>query len=170
MTTSLPEHATGDPVQPQLRRPGRFTRFRRTRPFWGSLILAAGGYFVGRPVLGGSFDFYTTTGPSTIVPLVLAFGMCAAAGVALVLPAQRHFPALIAIGLSIASLPLANLGGWLIGMVLGIAGGCMIFAWTPYTDQQIERSTARALDRAERRRTRRSHRSHQAPGHAGNPA
>lgn len=164
MTTPFPEHGSDITPRhvPELRQPGRFTRVRRTRPFWGSLTLFLGAYFVGRPVLGGSFDFYTTTGPSTIIPLVLAFGMCAAAGVALAIPAQRHFPALIAIVLSIASLPLANLGGWIIGMVLGVTGSSMIFAWTPYTDRQIERSHARAHRRAERRRTRRA----PSPGHA----
>lgn len=134
----------------------RFTTFRRTRPFWGSLILLAGAWFVARPLLGGTFEFYTTVGVRSITPLLLAGGMAAAALTALVLPAQRHFPAIVAMMLAVASLPLANLGGWLIGMVLGIAGAGLVFAWTPYTDKQLTRFAERDAARATRRAARRA--------------
>lgn len=136
----------------------RFTRFRRTRPFWGSLILLAGAYFIARPLLGGTFEFYTTVGVRSITPLLLAGGMAAAACIALVMPAQRHFPAIVAMMLAVASLPLANLGGWLIGMVLGITGAGLVFAWAPYTDKQLARFAERDARRAERRAQRRAHR------------
>lgn len=132
----------------------RFTRFRRTRPFWGALVLGLGAFFIAQPLLGGSFEFYTTVGVRSITPLLIAGGMAAAAGIALVLPAQRHFPAIIATMLSIASLPLANLGGWLIGMVLGIAGAGLVFAWTPYSEKQLERFAAKDQLKAERRARR----------------
>ena len=132
----------------------RFTTFRRTRPFWGSLILLGGAWFVARPLLGGTFEFYTTVGVRSITPLLLAGGMAAAALTALVLPAQRHFPAIVAMMLAVASLPLANLGGWLIGMVLGIAGAGLAFAWTPYTDKQLARFAERDAARAARRAAR----------------
>lgn len=135
-----------------------FTRFRRTRPFWGSLILLAGAYFIARPLLGGTFEFYTTVGVRSITPLLLAGGMAAAACIALVMPAQRHFPAIVAMMLAVASLPLANLGGWLIGMVLGITGAGLVFAWAPYTDKQLARFAERDARRAERRAQRRAHR------------
>lgn len=132
----------------------RFARFRRTRPFWGALVLALGAYFIAQPLLGGTFEFYTTVGVRTITPLLIAGGMAAAAGIALALPAQRHFPAIIAMMLSVASLPLANLGGWLIGMVLGITGAGLVFAWTPYSAKQLERFAAKDQLKAERRARR----------------
>lgn len=135
-----------------------FARFRRTRPFWGALTLALGAYFVAQPLLGGTFAFYTTVGVRSITPLLLAGGMAAAAGIALVLPAQRHFPAIIAMMLSIASLPLANLGGWLVGMVLGITGAGLVFAWTPYSAKQLAQFTARDQLKAERRAHRKASR------------
>lgn len=135
-----------------------FTRFRRTRPFWGALVLLAGAYFIARPLLGGTFEFYTTVGVRSITPLLLAGGMAAAACVALVVPAQRHFPAIVAMMLAVASLPLANLGGWLIGMVLGITGAGLVFAWAPYTDKQLARFAERDARRAERRAQRRARR------------
>ena len=39
--------------------------------------------------------------------------------------------------LAVAALPLANLGGLVIGTVAGIVGSGMVFAWTPYTDKQL---------------------------------
>ncbi|WP_278258553.1 DUF6114 domain-containing protein [Nocardioides convexus] len=148
------------PVRPShLRRAlTGFTRFRRTRPFWGSLVLLGGAWFIASPLLGESLEFYTTVGVRSITPLLLAGGMAAAALVAVVVPAQRHFPAIVAMMLAVASLPLANLGGWLIGMVLGIAGSGLVFAWAPYTEKQ-----AGALRRARRPAHRPSY------GEAGGP-
>ncbi|MEI4272354.1 DUF6114 domain-containing protein [Klenkia sp. LSe6-5] len=113
------------------------TRFRRTRPFWGCLILALGGWFVLRPAVG-SFSLLLGLGVGGAQVYILGGGMIAAALVALVKPDQRFFPAIMAMIFSVASLPLANLGGWLLGMVLGIVGSGMVFAWTPYTQQQLD--------------------------------
>lgn len=133
-----------------------FARFRRTRPFWGAVILALGAYFIARPLLGGTFAFYTTVGIRSITPLLLAGGMAAAAAIAVVLPAQRHFPALVAMMLAVASLPLANLGGWLVGMVLGITGAGLVFSWTPFSEKQLDRFAAKDAARAEKRTARRA--------------
>lgn len=156
LESTIPE--TTDERRPAL--PARlwtgFARFRRTRPFWGALILALGAYFIAKPVLGGTFQFYTTVGARGITPLLLGGGMLAAAGIAIVVPAQRHFPALIAMMLAVASLPLANLGGWLIGMVLGIVGAGLVFAWTPYSDAQLAKFAAKAQRKAQRRTERKA--------------
>lgn len=150
----MPETQTHRAPMPARLRAG-FTRFRRTRPFWGAIVLSAGAYFIAKPLLGASFQFYTTVGARSIVPLLLAGGMIAAAAVAVVLPAQRHFPAIIAMMLAIASLPLANLGGFLIGMVLGIVGAGLVFAWTPYSEKQLAKFAAKAERRAARRAAKR---------------
>lgn len=131
-----------------------FARLRHTRPFWGSLVLALGGYFVMAPVMGSSMSLLLHLGASGAAPYLLGGGMLAAAGVSMVVPAQRHFPALMALACSMASLPLANLGGWLIGMVLGIVGSGLVFAWTPYTEAQLARFDARDQRRAEARAAR----------------
>lgn len=139
-----------------------FTRFRRTRPFWGSVVLALGGYYIAAPLLGGTMSFYTSMGARTITPLLLGGGIIAAAGVALFTPSQRHFPAIIASMLAVASLPLANLGGWVIGMVLGIVGAGMVFAWTPYTDEQLAKLEAKEWRKERRRAARRASKAGQA--------
>lgn len=129
----------------------RFHYFRRSRPFWGAIVLALGAWFIARPVMSGSMEFYTTVGVRGMTPMIIAGGMGIAAAVSLVVPAQRHFPALVAAMLSVASLPLANLGGWVIGMTLGIVGAGLIFAWTPYTPDQLARFAERDAARAARR-------------------
>lgn len=162
-TTTTTPTSTATPATPATPRPSllrrartAFTRYRRTRPFWGALVLLAGAWFIASPLLGESLEFYTTVGVRSITPLLLAGGMAAAAVVAIVLPAQRHFPAIVAMMLAVASLPLANLGGWLIGMVLGIAGAGLVFAWAPYTDKQLARYAERDARRAARRTAKRA--------------
>jgi len=148
-------NAAEAPAAPRPHGGGRmwhaFTRFRRTRPFWGSIILALGGYFVMLPILGGSFELLMHFGTRGITVYILGGGMIAAALVSMFAPAQRHFPALMAAVFSVASLPLANLGGWIIGMALGIIGSGLVFAWTPYSDKQLAKFAERDERRAQRK-------------------
>lgn len=138
--------------------------WQRSRPFWGSVTLCLGGYFVAQPLLGGSWAFYTALGTRGLTPVLLGGTMIAAALIALFVPGQRHFPAIIAAMVSVASLPLANLGGWIIGMVFGIVGAGLTFAWTPYTQKELARFAEKDARRAARRAARRG--ESEAIGHA----
>ncbi len=129
-----------------------FARWRRTRPFWGGIVLALGGWFVITPVLA-SYEAVVAMGGGGMIAYVLGGGMIAAAVVAVISPAQRHFPAIMGVIFAVASLAMANLGGWLVGMLLGIVGGSMVFAWTPYNDEQLDRINARKLRRRQAERT-----------------
>lgn len=120
----------------------RFRAWRRCRPFWGPVVLLLGAWFVVRPVIS-SMSAVVQLGGGGVVAYVLGGGMAIAALVAMFKPEQRHFPALMAVLFAVASLPLANLGGWIIGMVLGIVGGAMTFAWTPYSSDQLAAINAR---------------------------
>lgn len=134
----MSEH-TADPASDRRTRrrdPGgarqRLRTFRRTRPFWGCLVLSLGAYFIVSPVLT-SVSATVSMGTAAVSSWIIATVMVAAAGVSLVMPGHRHFPAIVATIVSVASLVLANLGGYVIGMALGIIGSGMIFAWTPVT-------------------------------------
>lgn len=129
-------------------------RFLKTRPTLGCVLLALGGYFVLKPVIGSTFQFLSYLGVGGAQVYILGGGMVAAALVAFFVPAQRHFPALMALAFSITSLPLANLGGWLIGMVLGIVGSGLIFAWTPYSTKQLWRIEEKAAEKQARKAAR----------------
>lgn len=110
----------------------KFRTFRRTRPFWGCLVLSLGAYFIISPVLT-TFSAAVSMGPAAVSGWVIGGIMLTAAVVSLVAPSQRHFAALTAMIVSVASLVLTNLGGYVIGMALGIVGSGMVFAWTPET-------------------------------------
>ncbi|WP_435201244.1 DUF6114 domain-containing protein [Janibacter sp. GS2] len=120
-------------------RPGtrraRLRAFRRTRPFWGCLILTLAAYFIISPVLT-SVSATVSMGTAAVSGWVVGAIMLAAAGVSLVAPGQRHFAAIVAMIVSVASLVLTNLGGYIIGMALGIVGSGMIFAWTPTVNRR----------------------------------
>ncbi len=137
----------------------RFTRWRRTRPFWGAIVLSLDAWFIMVPVIGGDLAILIEMGIGGISSWLIGLSMIAAAVTALVKPAHRHFPAIVASLMSVASLPLANLGGWLIGVILGIVGSGMVFAWEPYSDRQLARFAARDERRQARRAARRSGRA-----------
>jgi hypothetical protein len=128
-----------------------FRRYRRTRPFWGAIILALGGYFVLKPVMGTNLQLLVHLGTGGAQVYVLGIGMVTCAAVCFFTPRQRYFPAIMGTVFSVASLPLANLGGWIIGMVLGIVGSGLCFAWTPYSQKQLARAAAKQERRAARK-------------------
>lgn len=124
---------------PDLRR--RLRAWRRTRPFWGGLLL----------VLGGTELLLVPLSPLTVL-VSLGLGGLAAIGIGLALiaaglflwflPHTRHYVSVNALLLSVLSFAATNLGGFLAGTVLGIAGSAMGFGWTPVQDEQREEPQA----------------------------
>lgn len=53
-------------------------------------------------------------------------------------PAQRPFYSLLAIVLSLGSWLTSNLGGFFLGMALGLVGGTLAFAWSTSSDEPIQ--------------------------------
>ncbi|MFE3686279.1 DUF6114 domain-containing protein [Streptomyces sp. NPDC059095] len=104
--------------------------WRRTRPFWAGLFL----------LLGGVELLVVPLSPLTIL-VSLGLGGIAAIGIGLalvaaglflwLLPHTRHYVSINALILSVLSFAATNLGGFLIGMALGITGSAMGFGWTP---------------------------------------
>ncbi|MGW5863604.1 DUF6114 domain-containing protein [Streptomyces sp. NPDC055239] len=132
---------------PEARRVLR--KWRRTRPFWGGLLL----------VLGGAELLLVPLSPLTVL-VSLGLGGLAAIGIGLaliaagiflwLLPHAHHYVSVNALILSVLSFAATNLGGFLVGMVLGIVGSAMGFGWTPMaedtgedTDEDPERPKVR---------------------------
>jgi len=108
----------------------RFWRWRHARPFWGGLLVT----------LAGIWIFLTVKAPLPVVVHVGMQGfigylvpiMVALCGVLLLAnPTQRLFYSLIAAVLSLASWLTSNLGGFLVGLLLGLVGSALAFAWSP---------------------------------------
>jgi hypothetical protein len=126
-----PDEAAGPPRGGWFRR-GRlgFRGWRRTRPFWGGLIA----------LLGGIEILLSERAPVAVVVHLGAQGLAGyVVPVVLVLcalllwfnPAQRIFYSILAVLAALASFITSNLGGFVLGMLLGIVGGSLAFAWVP---------------------------------------
>ncbi|RKT19621.1 hypothetical protein BX285_4090 [Streptomyces sp. 1114.5] len=139
--------ATGPAARPAKR------DWRGRRPFWGGLLVA----------LGGAEILFTLKAP---LPVILHIGMEGLAGylvpavmvlcglLILFNPAQRLFYSILAVLASLGSWVTSNLGGFLIGMLLGVVGACLTFGWVP--DQPLRPGRQRRLDRREERRSART--------------
>ncbi|MFF5053242.1 DUF6114 domain-containing protein [Micromonospora sp. NPDC000663] len=130
MTTTNPAHARpGGPAQVWQ----SFRRWRRSRPFWGGLLTALAGvemFASTRMTVNGlSFHSGATGLLSLLIPVILV-----ACGLLLWLsPAQRPFYSIVAAFTAVYSLIGLNLGGFFVGLLLGIVGSALAFAWTPVT-------------------------------------
>ncbi|GIJ30396.1 hypothetical protein Vqi01_55580 [Micromonospora qiuiae] len=109
----------------------RFRRWRRNRPFWGGLLTALAGveiFGTTQMSLGGlSFQMGPTGFLSWLIPTILvACGMLMWFS-----PQQRIFYAVVAVVTALFSLIGVNLGGFLVGLLLGMVGSGLGFAWVP---------------------------------------
>jgi hypothetical protein len=107
-----------------------FRAFRRTRPFWGACWLVLGGWTVLKFSLG-AIHLVTVTGFNALAGYLVGGGMMLCGLIPLALPRQRYTFGLIGTVLAVVSLVLSNLGGFLVGMLLGVLGGAMTVGWGP---------------------------------------
>lgn len=103
----------------------------RQRPSVGGVLAIAAAVvllFSGRLEMGGMEVQFGMPGmQTTILPIVLAL-----AGVlAILLPAQHVFYGVIVLAVSLYSLVGVNLGGYLVGMLLGCVGGILVVSYLP---------------------------------------
>jgi hypothetical protein len=121
-----------------------FRRFRRTRPFWGGLLVIIAGVEIGTLPLGPTDDLIKA-GPNPGIGLACATALLLMGALILALPSQRVVAGLVAVGVSLASFVLSNLGGFAVGMLLGVVGGSLAVGWVPDLSvfQRSERRWAR---------------------------
>ncbi|MEU1285962.1 DUF6114 domain-containing protein [Kitasatospora sp. NPDC005856] len=147
-TAAAPAQAVAAPATSPAARPVK-RDWRGGRPFWGGLLVT----------LGGAEILFTLKAP---LPVILHIGMQGLAGylvpavmmlcglLILFNPAQRLFYSILAVLASLASWVTSNLGGFVIGMLLGVIGACLTFGWLP--EQPLRQGRQRRLDRREARR------------------
>ena len=128
MTTVDPSHARPGTAARAWR---TFRRWQRSRPFWGGLLIILAGVEMlasTRLTLNGlSFSSGATGLLSLLIPAILV-----TCGVLLWLsPPQRLFYSIVAAITTVYSLIGLNLGGFLLGLLLGIVGSALAFAWVP---------------------------------------
>ena len=114
---------------------GWFRHWRRTRPFWGGLLL----------VVAGIELLVAPAAQSLILPidLIIYAGIAGVSGILIgvlliaigvlswLQPAQHTFFGVVGLLLALVSFVTSNFGGFVIGMLIGIVGGALVFAWGP---------------------------------------
>ncbi|MEV4999936.1 DUF6114 domain-containing protein [Nocardioides sp. LML1-1-1.1] len=105
-----------------------FRAFRRTRPFWGGLWCLAAGAWIIRSMFF-SFVLAVSGGWSYSAGYILGGGLVLIGLVSWFAPHYRTLLGIMAVLLALAAFVAANLGGYLLGSVLGILGGSMVWAW-----------------------------------------
>lgn len=121
--------------------PGKFARrrlqfraWRGGRPFWAGLFILLGGFpiayfpYANLQIGHLTLAMATTAGAGSLIIGVL-LGVL---GVSLWF--QKHvrtFAGVAAILLALVSIPVSNLGGFLIGFLFALIGGAMAVAWAP---------------------------------------
>jgi hypothetical protein len=114
----------------------RLRQWRRSRPFWGGLLLIfAGIELILIPLSGlllhGAIKLVIYIGIGGVFGVLIG-ALLVACGVLLWLtPAHRTFYAIAGVLLAVLSFITSNLGGFFLGMLLGITGGSLAFGWTP---------------------------------------
>ncbi|WP_019901664.1 DUF6114 domain-containing protein [Salinispora arenicola] len=107
-----------------------FRQWRRARPFWGGLLTLLAGLEIfgttqmslgGLTVQMGPTGFLSWLIPTILVTCGLLIWFSAR---------QRIFYAVVAAVTAIFALIGVNLGGFFVGMLLGIVGSALAFAWT----------------------------------------
>jgi hypothetical protein len=147
MTTAQP-----DPISGSTKARRAFRDWRRTRPFWGGLLilLAAGPilYFPYATLNVGALRIQMATtagaGSAVIGLLLIALGISC-----WFQPLIRVFAGIASIVLSIISLPVSNFGGFGMGLLFGILGGALVCSWAPLKAEPEAAAAATSTDSAE---------------------
>jgi len=115
-----------------------FRRWRARRPFWGGLLLALGGteILLTEKV---SLKVAMHIGMQGVTGYLLPVVMMLCGLLILFSPGQRLFYSIVGILCTLGSWVTSNLGGFFIGLLLGIVGSCMTFGWLPDQEPRSER-------------------------------
>ena len=115
-----------------------FVAWRKRRPFVGTVLTIVAGiemFFSSQLDIG---KFHVQLGiegfQATIIPIIMVLlGL-----LAMFMPQHRIFYGVISLVVAVYSLIGVNLGGFVIGMLLGAVGGILTVAWTPKTATAVE--------------------------------
>lgn len=110
-----------------------FTAWRRGRPFWAGLFVAAGAFVILFPPfvgvkLGDMVISIQTLGGTSALLIGALLAICAVS--LWIQPKFRLAAGIVTVLLSLVALVVTNLGGFLAGTVLSLLGGALAVAWT----------------------------------------
>jgi hypothetical protein len=136
-TATLPAPPVRERVGPRL----RWRRWRRSRPFWGGLVTAVAGAEICVIPLA-PMEVMLHQGIAGVPSVLLGIVMIMLGVSVWWSPQYRSLAGVVTTLIAAAALVMSNLGGFLIGTVLGIVGGAMTFAWQPVAASRHSTGTA----------------------------
>jgi hypothetical protein len=109
-----------------------FRAWRRSRPYWaGILLIIAGAELLLIPLPVHDMGVILHIGVGGVSGILIGAVLILIGLLLWFHPAQHVFYSIVAVLLGIAALVASNLGGFLLGTLLGIIGGSLGFAWMP---------------------------------------
>ncbi len=138
MASEPGERPAGDPspaAVPAARQRG-FRGWRRRRPFWGGLCVLLGGC---ETLLSerANISVVLHAGAESLAGYLLP-AVVAICGLLIIFnPMHRLFYSVISVLCSLGMWVTSNLGGFVVGMLLGLVGSSLAFGWLP--DQEPRR-------------------------------
>jgi hypothetical protein len=124
-----------------------FRSWRAGRPFWGGLLLTLGGAEI-LLTEKASLKVVLHIGMQGLAGYLLPALMVMCGLLLLFSPAQRLFYSLTGILLSLGTWLTSNLGGFFVGLLLGVTGSCLAFGWLPDQEPRVSRRARRKQARA----------------------
>ncbi|MFG1920405.1 DUF6114 domain-containing protein [Cryptosporangium sp. NPDC048952] len=108
----------------------RYREWRHGRPFWGcalTLVFAVELYAATAAPMG----LVVLQGVTVLGTIVVSAVLVVLAAATLAQPLLRTISGPVVVLLALVALLVSNFGGFLIGTLIGLVGGGMIFAWSP---------------------------------------
>ncbi|MFE7407103.1 DUF6114 domain-containing protein [Isoptericola sp. NPDC057559] len=138
----MSDENTSTPEAPAATRRQRFAAWRSGRPFWGGTLAVLAGlvlWFSGRLQLD---NFEIQLGIEGMQTTLLPVALVLLGVLVTTQPQFRVFYGVITLAISVYSLLAVNLGGFGVGMILGVVGGILAVSWMPRTAAGPEEATA----------------------------
>ncbi|NEA97857.1 DUF6114 domain-containing protein [Streptomyces sp. SID13726] len=120
----------------------RFTRWVYERPFWGGLWLTLGGAWI-LVTMKASLKVVMHVGMQGVAGYLLPTLMILAGLLILFSPGQRLFYSIVGVLCSMGTWLTSNLGGFMVGLLLGVVGSILTFGWLPDQDPRVSRRDRR---------------------------
>lgn len=123
-----------------------FRRWRADRPFWGGVLLALGGAEV-LLTMKASVKVMLHAGMQGLAGYLLPTLMVLLGLLILFNPGQRLFYSITGVLVTLGTWLTSNLGGFFVGLLLGVVGSCLAFGWLPDQEPRRRRRRRRRRDK-----------------------
>ncbi|MET8077956.1 DUF6114 domain-containing protein [Streptomyces sp. NPDC005303] len=123
-----------------------FTRWVYGRPFFGGLWLTLGGAWI-LLTMKASVKVVLHVGMQGVAGYLLPTLMVLLGLLILFSPAQRLFYSITGVLISMGTWATSNLGGFMVGLLLGVVGSVLTYGWLPDQDPHVSRRERRGPPR-----------------------